>query len=196
MCHMSVPLRERKKVATRQALHEAVLSLTLARGLDAVTVEAIADEANVSRRTFSNYFASKEEALLYGDEVHSRRLLEELRSRPHTEPPWRSLTASARTIYSRLDELGPTWLAQLRLVRQHPSLLARQSANHTALAHDLAEELRHHLPADQDPVHARLLAAIFLTTIRTALAQWSEQPRGSASSAVARALTLAARSFS
>lgn len=56
-------LRERKKAATRLALHESALRLAAEQGPDGVTIEAIADAANVSRRTFSNYFSSKEEAL-------------------------------------------------------------------------------------------------------------------------------------
>ena len=57
-------LRERKKTETRTALSQAVLRLALERGLDAVTAEDIAAAANVSVRTFHNYFGTKEEALV------------------------------------------------------------------------------------------------------------------------------------
>jgi AcrR family transcriptional regulator len=65
---MSVELtasrRERQKQVTRQALHEAAFTLAEESGLSGATVEAIAGRADVATRTFFNYFASKEDAVL------------------------------------------------------------------------------------------------------------------------------------
>ncbi len=57
-------LRARQKRARREALIDATHRLVAEHGLDAVTVEAICDEAGVSVRTFFNYFDSKDDAVL------------------------------------------------------------------------------------------------------------------------------------
>ncbi|MDJ0376252.1 TetR/AcrR family transcriptional regulator [Cryobacterium sp. PH31-L1] len=57
-------LRERKRLATRRAIQHAVLTLSRERGIDHVTVEDISRVANVSPRTFFNYFSSKDAALI------------------------------------------------------------------------------------------------------------------------------------
>jgi AcrR family transcriptional regulator len=85
-------LRERKKLDTRRALSDAALQLMFERGIDSVTREAIAGLAGVSLRTFSNYFASKYEALAYRQTERVRRSVAALRQRPAEEPLWTSIT--------------------------------------------------------------------------------------------------------
>src|SRR5690349_19718585 len=66
---MSVPdaselgLRERKRLATRRAILIATAELVRERGFDGVTIEEISRVADISPRTFFNYFGSKEEAV-------------------------------------------------------------------------------------------------------------------------------------
>ena len=57
-------LRDRRRLQTLRELHEAALHLAREGGLAAATVDAITDRAGVSRRTFFNYYATKEDALL------------------------------------------------------------------------------------------------------------------------------------
>src|SRR6478672_474474 len=57
-------LRERQKDETWSAIHEAASDAALEGGLASATVEAIAERSGISRRTFFNYFPTKEDAIL------------------------------------------------------------------------------------------------------------------------------------
>lgn len=57
-------MRERKKQRTRDQIAATTLQLATAEGLDALTLDEIATGADISSRTFSNYFSCKEDALV------------------------------------------------------------------------------------------------------------------------------------
>lgn len=57
-------LRDRKRIETRRRIAEAALTLALEHGKDGATIESISSLADVSPRTFFNYFESKEAALI------------------------------------------------------------------------------------------------------------------------------------
>jgi AcrR family transcriptional regulator len=97
-------LRERKKTETRVAIQQAVLFLALGRGLDAVTADEIAAAANVSVRTFHNYFGSKEEALVAAWVSEFRVYVEALRDRPADEPILDALEHVFGEIASQIEE--------------------------------------------------------------------------------------------
>lgn len=52
---------DRRVVRTRHALHQALLSLIVERGYDAITVEDICERADISRSTFYAHFTSKDD---------------------------------------------------------------------------------------------------------------------------------------
>ncbi|MER1995065.1 MAG: TetR family transcriptional regulator [Arthrobacter sp.] len=57
-------LRERKRAATYSAITSAARALTAEHGLGGFTVEELCEQVGISRRTFFNYFPSKEDAVL------------------------------------------------------------------------------------------------------------------------------------
>ncbi|WP_132991649.1 TetR/AcrR family transcriptional regulator [Gordonia zhaorongruii] len=66
----STGLRERQRTETLHRLHDAAVELVREDGMTAATVSAIADRAGVSRRTFFNYYATKEDAVLGAGPAH------------------------------------------------------------------------------------------------------------------------------
>lgn len=61
-------LRERKQQRTRQTLIDTAMALFAERGFENVTVDEIADTAEVGRTTFFRYFNDKQEVLFERDD--------------------------------------------------------------------------------------------------------------------------------
>jgi AcrR family transcriptional regulator len=162
-------LRERKKRATRRALSGAALRLALERGLDHLTVEEISEAVGVSSRTFFNYFASKEEALL-GD---SPLLTGEL--------PVRSLVLEADSV---LDGLHRVIVAAVRaespdelrlwheLMERHPVLVPRLFARLETFQQTLASAVAERTGADLAGPYPQLMAAVAFAAMQTAMRTW------------------------
>ncbi|WP_448855936.1 TetR family transcriptional regulator [Corynebacterium camporealensis] len=60
----NISLREQKRRDTRLNIEDAATALVDERGFSSVTVEEICEKAGISRRTFFNYFDSKDTAVL------------------------------------------------------------------------------------------------------------------------------------
>ena len=107
-------LRERKKLATRAALGQAAWQLTIERGYAHTRVEDIAAAAGVSARTFSNYFSSKEEALLSVGEDRGARMVAALQGRPDGEDPWELSNVAYLPAYRDVVQELEATLAKMR----------------------------------------------------------------------------------
>ena len=59
-----IGLRERKRIATRRSIQLAAIGLVADNGLDRLTIDEIGRVADISPRTFFNYFPTKEAALI------------------------------------------------------------------------------------------------------------------------------------
>jgi AcrR family transcriptional regulator len=79
-------LRERKKAETREAIARAAARLAFERGPENVRVADIAAAADVSPRTYNNYFASIPEAICALASGRALELADALRGRPADEP--------------------------------------------------------------------------------------------------------------
>src|SRR5882757_8130741 len=86
---MSMPSdrRSRKRLATRQSISDAATLLFIARGFDHVTVDEIAEAADVRRMTVFNHFPRKEDMFFDRDEEGREAVRQALRRRdPRVSP--------------------------------------------------------------------------------------------------------------
>jgi AcrR family transcriptional regulator len=63
---MPTPKTDRRVQRTQQLLQEALITLILEKGYDAITVQDILDRANLGRSTFYAHYRDKEDLLLSG----------------------------------------------------------------------------------------------------------------------------------
>ncbi|HWD85673.1 MAG TPA: TetR family transcriptional regulator [Solirubrobacteraceae bacterium] len=165
--------RERKKAATRRALQEAALRLVAERGFDHVTVEDIADAADVSKRTFFNYFASKEQAVLGRDPATPESIRRALAERPAEEPPLRALEAVLTELAGQYAGSRADWVVRRQMIRSEPRLLAASVAAWTDLERILVEATSERLSLDPErDLYPALLVSASIGAVRVATLRW------------------------
>lgn len=156
-------LRERKKRERKQALRTAAIELTLEKGFANVTIEDICDRCGVSRRTFFNYYATKEEALLgRADTVFDDEDQPAIAEFESGGPEGRLiadlahlLTSLVRTRLNRREEMRQYH----RILRQDPSLMQVQMSrmgNNERLFREMIQRRLDGKPADPNASRARL----------------------------------------
>jgi AcrR family transcriptional regulator len=167
-------LRERKKAQTRRALTAAAIRLSTERGSpDRVTVEEISEAADVSPRTFFNYFSSKEDAVLGVDPERRTELRAELELRPAEEGPVEALRAALLSTAEDIDENAELWAQRLQLVREHPSLSAGYVASFADFERGLVEAMAARLDLDPDAdLYPAIVVATALTIMRVTVKHW------------------------
>ncbi|SFT47056.1 transcriptional regulator, TetR family [Actinopolyspora lacussalsi subsp. righensis] len=166
-------LRERKKRATRQALQQAAVRLFREHGPGAVTVEDICASADVSPRTFFNYFTSKEEVLVPWD----RDTIDNTSTRVLERPPEEEPLEVARAVLGEAIGTamsGPTWRDQAVVLRHHPELIEKIVTSFRTLEASLAEGFAARLGRTAEDVYVRLLSATTITTLRVSVQSWQD----------------------
>lgn len=177
-----VGLRERKRLATRRSIQLAAISLVRENGLERLTVDEIGRVADISPRTFFNYFPTKEAAII-GD--------------PPSLPAGDSIAqfvsdTSGRSVIAGICALlvEPTELAledhelvhSRRLVlKDHPHLFAMRMATLKHFEDELhavvLQRLKHdklRLSAEELDSRARLITLVAMATMRHAWASWAD----------------------
>jgi AcrR family transcriptional regulator len=178
-----IGLRERKRVETRARLETAAVELTLRDGIEHATVDAICEAADVSTRTFFNYFDSKEDAIVgIKDTAITESAVAEALEGSH------GVDAIELTIRVMFGVLTPSVASsklqksRIKILKAHPEMLGRVAAQFFRMTEQLTvalQPLLAELPEfrDQDPeestISAELLLSLCSGALRSSMKQWT-----------------------
>ncbi|MFG3258082.1 TetR/AcrR family transcriptional regulator [Streptomyces sp. NPDC048172] len=178
-----LPLRERKKLRTRQALIDTALDLFTERGFDGATLDELCERVEVSKRTFFRYFTSKEDVAMAPTQDMWTALLEDLES---VAPGDRTLLETLQDVL--LDAIGRMpddgddgWARRVRLSRRlaerSPSMDAHglHFCDRTGQAAIDALRRRFDLGDTSDP-RPRLALDLVTSSFHWALHTWIARP--------------------
>ncbi|MFQ4147781.1 TetR family transcriptional regulator [Arthrobacter sp. LAPM80] len=182
-------LRARKREATRQAITAEARHFTAAQGLNGFTIEQVCEEVGVSRRTFFNYFPSKEDAIIghlldeFPADATAVFLAGGASGSGVARGPHGLSTTLLRDLYKltcamadHMDFSRDQVHELLAAMKKEPQLMMKMMGSAHAREQDFAELIaqREHLPPEDPVVH--MAAALFGTCAhRASQAFFSEQ---------------------
>jgi AcrR family transcriptional regulator len=164
-----VGLRERKKARTRRMMIDAAVDLCLAQGYENTTVEQIAAAVEISPRTFSRYFASKEAVFIAVIDDLAEEITAELEGQPSDLGPMESLRAAHVAVLTRVAERRPVaGLTAERVVLILQIVSSCDDLRHAAMEYRSPAAmavLADHMDVAPEDKRLELAVALFATTI-------------------------------
>ena len=166
-------LRERKQRQTRQRIAETGLTLFLANGYESTTLDAIAEAAGISRRTFFSYFKSKEEIVLAWQTGAWDAMRAELLKVSPDEAP---LDAVRQTLVNHVSRYESDRMRAIdRVMRASETLMARKQAAYAMQEDALYSALCEVWRQPERRSVLRVVAMISIGAMRLALEAWGKQ---------------------
>jgi AcrR family transcriptional regulator len=174
-----LPLRERKKLRTRQALVDTALRRFAEDGFDATTLDDLCAEVEVSKRTFFRYFTSKEDVALAPTHDMWTAFLAELATRePADGTLLELLQDTLLATLARMPQDG--WAERVevscRLAAITPSMSAHglQFCDRTTRA--AIALLRERFAFAEHDLRVRLALDLLVAAFHCALEEWTFRP--------------------
>ncbi|MFE4023185.1 TetR/AcrR family transcriptional regulator [Streptomyces sp. NPDC059101] len=175
-----LPLRERKKLRTREALVVTALERFTERGFHGVTLDELCDAVDTSKRTFFRHFTSKEDVAMAPLQDLWRAFLADLETREPTCGPLMELLQDA--LLGALDGTPATdWPHRVRLSRRLAAENPSMDAHGLRFCQDTSRAAVHVLHRRfgldaADDLRPRLAVDLLVAAFHYALDSWTSLP--------------------
>lgn len=171
----------------------SALRLMSENDLDDVTVEHIAAAANVSTRTFFNYFPSKDDVLGGPSAEEAADFVDRVVAQRKSLSALKALGAVIGEDIVRMEQVAEDWTLWMRAVQRNPQLLPRLIGQLGEAEHQYAVAVAARTGRSPDALYPRLVAGCALTVLRVAIGQALDSQRSiSVREALSEALAIAA----
>ncbi len=161
-------LRVRKRERTRAALVDAAAEMCLSRGYENTTVEQISAAVEVSPRTFSRYFASKDEVFVAVLDDVAEEIAAELRVLPAELGPRAAMRSALRAVFARAYRLRFHSSSGERIVRMVRVVTASEALLRAAAAYRgprVVEAMAHRMAVGVEDRRLGLVMAVISATV-------------------------------
>ncbi|MCE4224401.1 TetR family transcriptional regulator [Methylobacterium sp. C25] len=164
-------LRERKRRQTRERIAEAGMRLFLERGFEETTLDAIAEQADIARRTFFHYFNTKESILNSLQDTTEASLRASI---ARADPGRAPFDVVCEAMLEMVSGFGTEEARAIdRLLRSSEALLARKQANYQTQELMIFAALTKKWAAPDLAPKLRLVALACVGALRLASDAWS-----------------------
>lgn len=173
--------RERKRRQTRERIENEALTLFLERGFDNTTIEDITEAADVSKRSFFDYFPSKEDVVAAWQDSFASELIGAVAAQPPDASLVEVIEAAINAaLHAAISD--PRHLAVAVLIRDTPALRARDQLKYAKLERKLADALHARCRGDhRERFRLSVLAAAVVSMLRIGGERWNDTPQGKTS---------------
>ncbi|MRH86738.1 mycofactocin system transcriptional regulator [Nocardia sp. SYP-A9097] len=164
--------RGRPPGTSARAVELIALRLFTEQGFEETTVEQIAAEAGVSRRTFFRYFDSKAAVLWYQFDSEIARLRREFAEIPDDIPLMDAIRRVVVAVNVYRAEDAPELRARMNLVGSVPAVQASAAPHYDAWERTVAEFAARRLGQPADDLYPLAIGRATLAVCRAAFDRW------------------------
>jgi len=169
-------LAGRPEATSHAAIEQAAFRLFTKRGFDATTLDAIAAEVGVGRRTLFRYYASKND-IPWGQFDRTLEGFREILAAMPADLPLHNAVHRAVLAFNDFPhDAVPSHLDRMRLILQTPTLQAHSVLRYAEWRAVVAEHVAVRLGLDSDDLMPRTVGQVSLALALTGYEQWFQDP--------------------